>query len=111
MQSTREADRAQWAGARPVGWGAVMDELGCQQRVEAAGEFDAESCQDQIHILGRCLWLPWEDEWKGCAQKQFIWPRDSPGLEEVVWKSTDTWLDGDDNHESRTKERLAQKGG
>ena len=42
VQSTREADRAQWAGSRPDGGGAVMDELGCQQRVGATGEFDAE---------------------------------------------------------------------
>ena len=27
---------------RPDGWGAVMDELRCQQRVGATGEFDAE---------------------------------------------------------------------
>ena len=39
---TREADRAQWAGSRPDGWGAVKDEFGCQQRVGATGEFDAE---------------------------------------------------------------------
>ena len=84
-----------------------MDELGCQQRVGATGEFDAEQCQEQILILGRCLWLPWEDEWKGCAQKQFIWARDGPGLEKIVWKNIDTWSDGDANHESQKKEELA----
>ena len=40
--STREADRAQWTGSRPDGCRAVKDDLGCQQKVGATGEFDAE---------------------------------------------------------------------